>query len=87
VSGDGATATIETLEERSVVIGLDGRGVRIVSADDGQPFDSTVFDSVNSLLLNTSAGFKGWFNASLASALSRAVEERREQPPAWEHAE
>ena len=72
--GVGALASIVTLESQSVVLRMDPSGVRVEAAD-GEPA-ATVFDSVNSLLLNTSPGFVAHFNSSLAAALARVAQER-----------
>ena len=42
----------------------------------GAPFGADTYDSVHSLLLNTSPAFVAAFNGSLAAALQRAVDER-----------
>ena len=85
--GDGATITMTTLEARTFVLRLDESGVRIISATDNEDFNRSVFDCVNSLLLNVSVGFKQYFNSSLAAALALAVHEQRVQPPDFEEAE
>ena len=48
-----------------------------VLSQDGQPVRS--YDSVNSLLLNESAGFVAKFNASLSAALAAAVSEQGDE--------
>lgn len=69
----GATASVELLEDRSVLVRLGASGVCIDSATTSeQPAESTNYDSVNSLLLNTSPKFVQHFNSSLASALASA---------------
>jgi hypothetical protein len=77
--GNGAAlALITTFEGQSVVLRLDEHGVRI----DGTTNDGAapaVYDCVNSLLLNTSAGFVAHFNSSLARALARVAEERAQE--------
>lgn len=62
------------------MIRLDSSGVRVLTAPD-QPAENT-YDSVNSLLLNTSPGFVKHFNASLAASLKKAAEEG-EYRPRW----
>ena len=80
-AADGsAIANIQTLEMRELELRLDASGVRIAAAP-GQP-DETHYDSVNSLLLNTSPGFVKHFNASLAQSLQQAAQEG-EYKPRW----
>ena len=79
---DGScSATVETLEGRTMTICMDTGGVRIESVADGLAFNATTYDCVNSLLLNNSAGFTAHFNSSLFSALEAAAKQQREQPP------
>jgi len=70
-SGAGADITLVTLEEQTVVVSLDERGVRcaIDSA-------SVAYDSVDSMLLNTSPRFKEAFNRKLADMLAVVARER-----------
>ena len=69
----GATAQVELLEDCSVLLRLGASGVFIDSATASeQPAETTTYDSVNSLLLNTSPKFVQHFNLSLASALASA---------------
>ena len=81
--GEGATASIETLEGVSGVIRLDLGGVRAEpsgAADFGAAvFPTTVYDSVSSFLINVSPGYKAHFNQSLFAALAQVKQEREEQ--------
>lgn len=72
----GALADVVTLEARKIILKLDDNGVRIDSAIDDEAISPLSFDSVNSLLLNTSQGFVAHFNGSLAAALAQVVRER-----------
>ena len=58
-----------------MVLRLDAGGVRAEQTGDDTP-PSAVYDSVNSFLLNNSAGFTAHFNATLAAALSKVARER-----------
>ena len=63
-------------EGRELRVRMDEEGFRVVAAADGAPFGADTYDSVHSLLLNTSPAFVAAFNGSLAAALQRAVDER-----------
>ena len=71
--GTAALGTVVTLEGFALALRMDDGGVHVLSQD-GQPVRS--YDSVNSLLLNESAGFVAKFNASLSAALAAAVNEQ-----------
>ena len=73
-SGTGAVITLVTLEDRTVVVGLDARGI---SADG----EATAYDSVDSMLLNTSPGFREAFNRKLADMLAVVARERENEMP------
>ena len=77
--GEGAFATIVTLESHSMVLRMDIGGVRAVPTGDGAAVSPTVYDSVSSFLLNNSSGFVAHFNSSLAAALGRVAQEREEE--------
>ena len=79
--GEGATATVVLLEGVRVVLRLDLGGIRAESATEGST-QKTVYDSVNSFLLNNSAGFKAHFNSSLFAALSKVAAEREAEEEA-----
>ena len=75
-----AVAKLVTLEDAVVAIRMDGDGVHVLSVeDDGTSTATASFDSVNSLLLNTSPGFTQKFNESLAAALAAAAAERGQE--------
>ena len=75
-SADGAAAlgTVVTLEGLSLELRMDDGGVHVLPQEVDRPVRS--YDSVNSLLLNESAGFVAKFNASLSAALAAAVNEQ-----------
>ena len=75
-SADGAAAlgTVVTLECLSLALRMDDGGVHVLPQEVDRPVRS--YDSVNSLLLNESAGFMAKFNASLSAALAAAVNEQ-----------
>lgn len=75
-----AVAKLITLEEAVVTVRMDDGGVHVLSVqDDGTCTATASFDSVNSLLLNTSPGFTQRFNESLAAALAAAAAERDQE--------
>ena len=74
--GTAALSTAVTLEGLALALRMDDGGVHVLSQD-GQPVRS--YDSVNSLLLNESAGFVAKFNASLSAALAAAVSEQGDE--------
>ena len=74
--GTAALSTAVTLEGLALALRMDDGGVHVLSQD-GQPVRS--YDSVNSLLLNESAGFVAKFNASLSAALAAAVNEQGDE--------
>ena len=74
--GTAALGTVVTLEGFALALRMDDGGVHVLSQD-GQPVRS--YDSVNSLLLNESAGFTAKFNASLSAALAAAVSEQADE--------
>ena len=76
--GEGAIATIVTLDDFSFSIRLDLGGVRAESSESGASVPTTVYDSVSSFLINNSPGYKAHFNASLFAALSAVAREREE---------
>ena len=69
-SGTGAVISITTLEDQAVSVSMDDSGVRCSGSD--APL-TQVFDSVNSLFLNASPGFKAAFNASLIAKLTEVA--------------
>lgn len=76
--GTAALGTVVTLESLALAVRMDDGGVHVLSQD-GQPVSS--YDSVNSLLLNESAGFTVKFNESLSAALAAAVKEQGDEAP------
>ena len=79
--GEGALASLVTLEENNVILLLDLGGVRAEKNSDVTP-PTTVYDSVSSFLLNNSAGYKAHFNSSLFAALSKVAREREAEEAA-----
>jgi hypothetical protein len=81
--GEGASATIVTLEQTELVLLLDAGGVRAdPSCSANAP--STVYDSISSFLLNNSPGYRTHFYSSLTAQLElvaqqRAAEEAEEE--------
>ena len=81
-SSDGvaAVSTVVTLEGLSLAVRMDDGGVHVLpEADRGSSSSACSYDSVNSMLLNQSAGFVAKFNESLSAALAAAAREQGEQ--------
>ena len=71
-SATAACVAIDTLEGERIVASLGGSGVRDAACD----ASAEPYDSLNSLLLNSSPAFTLKFNSSLASLLQNVVDER-----------
>lgn len=75
-SAGAASVSITTMEDTTLEVQMSAAGVRVVEAADGGTTGPRCYDSLNSLLLNESAGFTSKFNGSLAAQLAAVAAER-----------
>ena len=71
-----ARASLTLLEGGTLLVELDESGVRAITGSDGEGEHAQTYDSVHSLLLNTSPAFTAAFNSSLFAKLREVAEQR-----------